>query len=171
MNNKIDGKFFRIIQNMYNDIKSRIVHNNKKSDFFPCEIGVRQGEILSPALFSIYLNDLQDFLERENMSGLETISLDLENELDVYLKIFLFLYADDTVLLSDSSTELQILLNKFANYCHNWKLQINTEKTKILIFSKGRVPQNLKFFIDKDEIEIVKEFKYLGIFFARSGSF
>ena len=105
------------------------------------------------------------------MSGLETISLDLENELDVYLKIFLFLYADDTDLLSDSSTELQILLNKFANYCHNWKLQINTEKTEILIFSKGRVPQNLKFFIDKDEIEIVKEYKYLGIFFARSGSF
>lgn len=42
------------------------------------------------------------------------------------------------------------------------------KKTKILIFSGGRMPQNLIFFIDDSKIEIVK---YLGIFLARSGSF
>jgi hypothetical protein len=52
-----------------------------------------------------------------------------------------------------------------------WKLKINVSKTKVLIFSKGRIPSNLKFHIDNNEIEIVKDYKYLGIFFARSGSF
>jgi hypothetical protein len=51
-----------IIINMYQNIKSRIVYNNAVSDFFDCNNGVRQGENLSPFLFSIYLNDLEQFL-------------------------------------------------------------------------------------------------------------
>ena len=68
---------------MYKDVKSRIVHNNEKSEFFNCEIGVRQGENLSPALFAIYLNDLQNFLEEKDLQGLQSISSNLENELTV----------------------------------------------------------------------------------------
>lgn len=44
-------------------------------------------------------------------------------------------------------------------------------KLKFIFFSKGRIPKNLKFHIDNNDIEIVKDYKYLGIFFARSGSF
>ena len=70
---------------MYSDAKSRIVHNNKKSDMLACEIGVRQGEHLPPPLlFSIYLNDLQVFLEGLNIKGIDLISRDIENELMVY---------------------------------------------------------------------------------------
>ena len=55
---KINGKCLTLIQNMYNNIKSRVVANDKSSIFFPCIQGVRQGENLSPFLFSIFLNDL-----------------------------------------------------------------------------------------------------------------
>ena len=171
LQNNIDGKFFRIIQNMYDDVKSRIKHNNEKSEFFNCEIGVRQGENLSPALFAVYLNDLQHFLEGKDLQGMQSISSDLENELTVYLKIFLLLYADDTVLLSESSTDLQNMLNNFVDYCDKWQLKINTSKTKVLIFSRGSIPKNLHFYIRNTELEIVKNYKYLDIFFARSGSF
>jgi hypothetical protein len=41
INNNIHGNFYRIVENMYSDAKSRIVHNNKKSDMFACVIGVR----------------------------------------------------------------------------------------------------------------------------------
>ena len=102
---------------MYSDAKSCIVHNNKKSDMFVCEIGVRQGENLPPLLFSIYLNDLQDFLEGLNIKGIDLISRDIENELMVYFKILILLYADDTILLSESSDDLQIMLNEFSTYC------------------------------------------------------
>ena len=44
INNNINGKFRRIVENMYSDAKSCIVHNNKKSNMLACEIGVRQGE-------------------------------------------------------------------------------------------------------------------------------
>ena len=85
--------------------------------------------------------------------------------------MFLLLYADDTVLLSENSVDLQNLLNVFVDYCDKWQLKINTDKTKVLIFSKGRIPNNLKFFMRNTELEIVKDYKYLGVYFARSGSF
>ena len=156
---------------MYEYAKSRIIHNGEKSDFFACKMGVRQGENLSPALFSVFLNDLQDYLEQKDIVGLKSISYDLENELTVFLKIFLLLYADDTVLLSENSNDLQSMLNEFYNYCTEWNLKINTNKTKVMIFCRGRMPNNLNFFINGYKIEIVKEYKYLGIFFSRSGSF
>ena len=85
-----------VIQNIYKDIKSNIIFNNSKSDCFPCDNGIRQGENLSPFLFAIFLNDLEDFLENHNVTGLLTISQDIENIMNGYINIFLLLYADDT---------------------------------------------------------------------------
>jgi hypothetical protein len=47
---------------------------NTQSAYFSCDIGVRQRENLSPFLFALFLNDLQSFLEKENLPGLKTIS-------------------------------------------------------------------------------------------------
>ena len=156
---------------MYSDVKSCIVHNNNVSDTFASEIGVRQGEHLSPLLFSMYLNDLQEYLQNFDVNGIKSISDDIENELNLYLKLFLLLYADDTILLSETSTDLQLLLDKFCFYCTKWKLKININKTKVMVFSKCRIPDTLKFFINNEELEIVKSYKYLGILFSKSGSF
>lgn len=57
----IKGKCFKVIYNLYNDIKSCVEYNGEKSQFFPCLTGVRQDENLSPFLFSIFLNDLENF--------------------------------------------------------------------------------------------------------------
>ena len=42
--NNINGKMFYVIRNMYKNIKSNIIYNGDKSDYFPCDNGVRQGE-------------------------------------------------------------------------------------------------------------------------------
>ena len=56
---------------MYQNIKSCVSQNSALSEVFLSEIGVRQGENLSPLLFSIYLNDLQSFLENNGSAGVE----------------------------------------------------------------------------------------------------
>jgi hypothetical protein len=52
------------------------------------------------------LNDLEQFMEDKNITGLESISSELEAQLEIYLKMFALLYADDTVLMSETSDGL-----------------------------------------------------------------
>ena len=59
--NDISGKILKVIYNMYNCIKSCVKQNDQISGFFSCDVGVRQGENLSPFLFSLFLADLEDF--------------------------------------------------------------------------------------------------------------
>ena len=107
------------------------------TDFYPDE----------PHLNSIFLNDLENFLSNQNVSGVKREThIDQAN---IYLKLFILLYADNTVLFSETPNDFQEALNCFKDYCHDWKLKINVEKTKVMIFSKGNARQNLTFKIVK----------------------
>jgi hypothetical protein len=61
----------------------------------------------------MYLNDLEQFLNDRNVNGLTSITEDFESELDIYLKLFVLLYADDTAIMSESKEDM---LNQFWNY-------------------------------------------------------
>ena len=119
---------------MYQHIESRISTFEGVTAFFPCQVGVRQGENLSPIMFLIFLNDLESILRSKKAQGITISSRDGEDYC-IFLKLFILLFADDTVLLSNSKEDLQFSLNLFEKYCEEWKLQVNTTKTKILIFS------------------------------------
>ena len=90
------------------------------------------GENLSPLLFNLFLNDLTEYFRTNQCPGITIHELD-EN-LFLYLKIFLLLYADDTIIIADSAANLQFALNIYCSYCETWKLHINYTKTKIIIF-------------------------------------
>ena len=63
--NYINGKMNNVIDNIYHDVKSRIMHNNEFSDLL--HVGMLADKvILSSFLFSLYLNDLETFLENNN---------------------------------------------------------------------------------------------------------
>ena len=150
-----------IIKSIYSVVKSQVKHNNTLSDIFFSSIGVRQGECLSPFLFSIYLNDLEAELETKGMEGLDIGTL----------KLFILLYADDIVLFGNSADELQKSIKILEEYCQMWKLTVNTSKTKVIIFRNGgRLPNGLKLTYKGTEIEIVSKFSYLGIVFTVGGS-
>ena len=92
-------------------------------------------------------------------------------DLDVF-KLFLLLYADDIVLLSETESGLQEGLLLLEGYCDRWKLSVNSLKTKVMIFRKGgRLRRNLTFLYKGQELEIVDKFTYLGIVFTPGGSF
>jgi hypothetical protein len=58
-------------------------------------------------LFSLYLNDLEDFFQINDINGLKSISDEVETELNYDLKLFVIVYADDSVLMSKSQEDLQ----------------------------------------------------------------
>ncbi|MEW8547673.1 MAG: reverse transcriptase family protein, partial [Candidatus Thiodiazotropha sp.] len=166
----ISGKCFKVIKNLYNGIKSCVFVNGECSGFFPCEVGVRQGENLSPLLFSIYMNDLEQFLSLDGQYGVKILASN--NEVNLYLRLYVLLYADDTLILSDNEEEFQIMLNRFDEYCKMWKLTVNVEKSKIVIFGDySRRANRYSFKINNEVVAITKEYKYLGLLFTRNGRF
>ena len=152
---------------MYQNIKSSVSYNGKSSESFISEIGVRQGENLSPVLFSIYLNDLQSHLETNGSVGVELQNP--ENDL-LWLKLLVLLYADDTVILANSSSDLQKSLDLFHNYCEKWHLRVNMSKTKVIVFGT-RNTNRFTFKIGGIDLEITDKYHYLGLTFSSSGSF
>ena len=113
--NYVHGKFLNIVKSMYNNIKSCVEVNNNLSDYFACNIGVRQGENLSPFLFSIYLNDLEQFFIECNVSSLQTVGQISSEKINTFLQIFLLFYADDTCVFAESKEDMQRALNSL-NY-------------------------------------------------------
>lgn len=126
-------------------------------------------------LFSIFLNDLTDFMSHA-YNGLKDVynmsHLLFDNDdIEVYFKLYLLLYADDTVIFAESAAELQSALNAMYLYCETWNLKVNATKTNVVIFSKSRRTENCHFLYNNERLSVINEFQYLGIVFSRKGTF
>ena len=168
LDQNINGKILTVIKNLYSNAKSCVTIDSKTSDFFRLNIGVRQGENLSPILFALFLNDMNDYMSNV-MTGLETVGNAArecgmnDDDLHALLNVFLLLYADDTVIFAEKPEQLQDGLNRIKSYCDLWKLKLNPSKCKVIIFSRGKVRVFPQFYIGDEELEVVSDFLYLGI--------
>ena len=84
------------------------------------DIGVRQGDVLNPNLFRLYINDLPTYLQESP----DTVFLN-------NIPLQCLIYADDIVLLSSLSEGLQKRLDGLRIFCNDWCLDVNICKTKI----------------------------------------
>ena len=131
------------------------------SDFFRIYIGLMQGEALSPFLFSLFTNDIENVFNSSNCEGYQLCLLNL----------FLLMYADDTVLISESPVDLQNMLNSLETHTSTWNLSVNIQKTKILVFRSGFRPVKDIWYYNGLAIDQVNSFCYLGLTFNFNGSF
>jgi hypothetical protein len=107
-----------------------------------------------PTLFAIFVNDLVQ----------EINDLHLGIKMNETSSISMLLYADDIVLISNNSENLQIMLNTMHNWCKRWRVLINCEKSKVMRFRKGRTKQCDHIFkIGDNSLETVDRYKYLGV--------
>ena len=170
LTSNINGKVFNVIKNIYENAKSQVSFKNTLTSQFPCQVGVRQGENLSPLLFAIYLNDFDTFLS-EKYDGLTKVSESITNELQIYLRIFCLLYADDTLVLAETDKDLQKALDCLYEYCNKWALNVNLDKTKIIVFAPGRRRKFAPFKFGDNTVDIVDDYVYLGTKFNFNGKF
>ena len=170
----VNGNVISLIKNMYSNAKSCVKTKQGLSSFFVSNIGLRQGENLSPVLFSIFLNDLKDFLKlrTQGLNFVKNLSDDLFFEdIENYLNMFILLYADDTAILSESEKDMQECLNMLRNYCNIWGLHINVRKTKVMVFSRGKIRNIPKFTFGDENVDVVFQYKYLGLLFSYNNKF
>lgn len=159
----INNYFFNLLRNMYSKLKVSVkIGNGQRTSHLPSEIGVRQGDNLSPTLFKIYINDLVQYISKAPNTDPVTIGSQKLNSL---------LYADDIVLISTSQKGLQSCINAVKQFSDTWKLDLNLNKTKVVIFNKrGKLFQET-FSYGSEKIECVQSYTYLGIHLHCSGSF
>ena len=87
----------------------------------------------------------------------------LESEDALFFKLFVLLYADDTIILAENERDLQTALDTLQGNCTKFKLIVNINKTKIIIFSRGKVRRFTTFKYGCDIIEVVSDYVYLGV--------
>ena len=175
MTYNINGKILRVLKNIYSKTRPCVRVNGKCSDFFYSHVGVRQGDILSPLLFTIFINDCEPFL-RNNCNGLAILKKFVEENLgeqqaETFLNLLVLLYADDTILLTESEEDMQKVLETVSDYCRSSNLKINCGKTKYMIFSRGKVRNAMSMYINGHVIERVDSFCYLGVVFKYNNTF
>ena len=144
--------FCNLLNFIYGHTRSFIMSGIHLVNYFESTIGLPQGCGLSPILFFIFVHYIPDFLSHEGIT--------LHNSRIKFLQ-----FADDLALLATTAKELQIALNDLANYCTINGLNINVDKTKVLIFHKGRTSK-FTFTIAGREVQIVNSFTYLGFTFT-----
>ena len=156
----VSHRTLTVLQSMYASAYSCVkISSNEATAPFKCQKGVRQGCILSPLLFTLFLAGLDREIKKNN-AGIQLhngITLDI------------LMYADDVALVSDNAAGLKKHLSTLLEFCLKWKLEVNTEKTKICIFGRNNCSDIFK--LNNHTLEKVQSYKYLGMWFAKNGRF
>ncbi len=125
-----------------------IMVNGVKSSILKNTVGVPQGSILGPLLFSLYINDLPNVCTDFNPQ--------------MYADdVFIFTHGND---VKDITLRLMDALHSIQHWLKNAGLLLNTRKTVCMLFSKR--PTNINrsnVFLDGEELELVSHFTYLGV--------
>ena len=88
-------------------------------------------------MLALFINDFTEYVSTayEGLNIAQSYYPFLINSEDiVLLKLFVLLYADDTIILAENEIELQLALNKVYEFCKMFKISVNTTKTKIIVF-------------------------------------
>ena len=154
----------KLIRNMYDKTSQSLKINQSLTRSFKTYRGVRQGCILSPRLFNLFINDIPTIFNDDTCKPVTIMNK----------KVSCLMYADDLVILSETPSGLQTCLQNLHQYTEKWDLKLNTKKTKVMIFQhQGRKDVKSKdtFLFGKQFIQNTDSYKYLGTIVTSTGNF
>ncbi len=159
---RVRGKMWRMLRTMLSDVQSCVRIEGQMSEWFDVPLGVRQGCVLSPILFSIFLN----FYAKEVVQGPGGVPVSDGDEL---LKILLF--ADDIALVAETREELQQMLDHLHVYSRQWRFTVNASKCAVMVCRPASSDLRVEnCSLGSDEVKTVSEYQYLGLVFDQEMS-
>ena len=146
--------YLSILQNMYNNQYINVKYNGHLSKEWKVFNGVKQGGILSPYFFNVYIDDLIEKISKnKNGCKLGIISSNIIG------------YADDICLLAPSINSLQNLINLFEKEIEELKLNINLSKCfGIKFYKNGNLFVNNSILLKNNFLSFKEDILYLGFF-------
>ena len=162
----VGGKLLAAIQSFYNNSRALVRVGNRESESFPVRVGLRQGCVMSPWLFNIFMDGVvREINARLGERGLGLI----EGGGGRNWIINQVLFADDTALVADSEEGLQQLVTEFGRVCKRRKLKVNVGKSKVMRCTREENEGGLQIDLEGEGLEEVESFKYLGSKVSRDG--
>ena len=129
LKNGIKGRLYKCVRSMYENVKARIRCGATFTDYINCTRDVKQGDVCSPVLFSLFINELAlDII----YNGRHVVSLSND-----FVQLVILLFADDMILLSETVIGLQTQLNNLFSAASRLQLKVNMNKSNIVVFRKG----------------------------------
>ena len=142
---------FLLLHYMRNQ-RARVIWNGEKGKHIYIDKGLRQGGILSPMLFKLYIDDILK----------EILEMNIGCKFGLF-RASIIAYADDLVVIADTKENLGILYEALKTKVKQRKLIINKNKSKCMIFQRFGHACNIdKLSMANDEFEVVQSYKYLG---------
>jgi hypothetical protein len=148
------------IHRLYEEVKVKIRTSAGISKSFRSDIGVKQGCPLSPTLFGLYIEKLEEWVNLQEGDGA------LLGE----FVISLLLYAYDLILIAKFAPGLQEHLISLEHFCSTVGMQVNTSKMKVVVFSSKRKQKHNqhKFYFERNTLDEVADYEYLRIDFNKN---
>jgi exonuclease III len=152
----VDGKVIRAIRSLYQGHSARVRVDGNLSREFSVELGVKQGCVMSTELFKVFVNDLIEKLRAADCAVGNSATV---RSAAVMLSCLMF--ADDLVIVADTQRQLQLLADILKEWCEDNALRVNASKTKVMVV--GPRGHKAKINLAGTTLEVVKEYKYLGM--------
>ena len=154
----VSASIIRAIENLYDKAQSAILFNGSTGEWFRTTVGVRQGCLLSPTLFNI-------FLERIMCEALD----DHEGSVSIGGRLITnFRFADDIVVYAEEEEEAGVLIDRLDRTTTRYKMEIGPDKTKVMTNNANGFQRGIK--IKGQRLEEVENFKYHGAIISNEGS-
>ena len=176
----VDATTVNLVKDLYDDGQMCVKLGKSVSSSFSVSTGVRQGCILSPFLFNVYMDHVVRQIQaalpihhgveiayRIGASLVPMSNLQRYNERNL---IQFLLYADDMVLLCRNAEHMEIMLKVCDRVMEDWGLEINVGKTKVMSIDIHKVDPLPRICMRGEVVEEVDSFCYLGSIISSNAS-
>ena len=148
----------QVIKNLYNKATIAVLFNSSIGDWFRTTAGVRQGCLLSPTLFNIFLERITTDALEEHKSTVSIRGRTITN----------LRFADDIDGLAREEEELADLVERLDKASTAYDMEVSAEKTKLMTNNTSGINTEIK--VNRQKLETVTSFEYLGSVITDEGS-
>ena len=147
----INPLYVRILIQMYTNQKLRVVYNNNASAWFNVTNGVKQGGVISPTLFSVYIDGMLNAISSSKLG------CHIGN-----VCTGIIAYADDVILLAPTVHSLKNMVKACEDYASKHYIKFNGTKSQMIVFGDKEYIYCPEINVNNEKVPLVQEIKYLG---------
>jgi hypothetical protein len=175
--------YLKVLTALYTDTEAQVKIGGTRSRSFGIQAGVRQGCVLSPLLFIIFLGEVMKVVDKETAAeltaaglGCAGVPIQVEDFIGIIQGfqesrtfVHTFFYADDGAMVDTDPVRMERRVHVMARVLKEFGLNLNTTKTELMASKLGSEAAINNIRVDGKTLPVVPSFQYLGSRLRRDG--